>query len=1635
MSIADNKVNIRIQVDNAAANQSLASTSIAVDSLGGSVKDMAIGMGAGTLAVDALRGALAKVAEGAKALLAARVAADQLRQSMAAVFGDQSIASMAFSRQIADRLGASVMDVSRAYASFAASTNGTALAGEKTRAVFEAIASAAGKMGLSSEQSNRAFLALSQMAAKGVVSMEELRGQLSEAMPGAMQAAARAMGVTVAELGKMAESGALLADDMLPKLAEEFNRTFGAGGAVHTAGAEIERLANAWLAMKQSLADTGAADIGIGVIEGLTIALKDATAAMDEARRRGWGATGQVLGGVGAFLFGGTTIEDQRREIKTAILDVERMIDALQSKAKRNDGWLPLMDRGTLTALKRDLAGLEGDLRNLTVTTGKIALPDLAGQAKKQEAALESTATAALKAWASSGKFATKAEQTQQKLAEMAQAYARTYQAALDGGVDGGALDKIVADYVARAAELQKVGADRTAQVESEAAAYKAVQQEALAAMGAGLSAADVMRQLHAEDAAAAASAVAAAKAREQSIQAMAKEAESLEQQVVRAREENEAIGLTTGQLSALRLARFDAAIAAKEQALATMEAGDAAAAEVQALLHQIDALRELRGLSASSAVNQENVRAVHEQEQAWENFARDIERSLTDSLYRSFEAGEDFGKTFVKSLQNTLKSTVLKVAVQAIVSPVTSAMGLGGSSGGNAVGSASSLWNAYSGGTTAAWSSFATSGIGEAIGLSSATSLGTSSIVMESALSQSIGAALPWVGGALALASLFGAFDSGGGPKTEGGLVQTIGGGTAELSSTGQKFFTGNSADEAIAAILDPLATSIDEWARKLGGDASGLEIGLGFNSDPAGTSGDSVGGGVYRNGEELYFRAFGGYAQGSYQQELAAETNRILLAAMESLDLNDLADSYLDGLDIAGLSADAAAQAVGFLQATQQLVDAFGVLGIGADAVTTELLAMMGGVDAAVASLNAYYETYYSEADRNGILTEQLAGKFADLNLAMPETKDEFRSLVESLDLTATGGQEAYAALMGMAPAFATVADAAEATADAMVQAATDAAEATARAAEQARTAMQSLYDDLIGGLRAGVESAWSGVEASFGQAMEDRTAEYDAAIATLEAAAKAAQAEYDAVSTRAENERKAAQAVYETQIAAIDAAARAIDARIEAERTRYDTDRGALKTLIDDLTDPIKEAGDAVSRMERLTGSLADTLDGLRIQGSEREYRSDAQAQIRNALAVARTTGVLPDADALQSALQTISQPSQDLFSTFEDYARDFYRTAIDIRDLNDLSQGALDTARSEYDVLVSLETSYQQQLDAMETAHDTAMEALDLQREAIDLQREQLAQVRDDRINAADAALENARIEYDRIIASLDAERASLTDAYEMDMQVFEDQLSVQRNIYEAALGIDSSVMSVQDAIAALATAVNALSLQPGTPNVPTSVAPVYDQWQTSGNVQAFASSTGAGAVQAIGNTDPTGIVWTDATGQNSATQAVLTQAANDLLNAGQYDELLSRADTLGLSNAALSQISGVATETIDAWRQEMVTLTNGWSGTKAELRDAVMAEYAAGRMTETDLYLGARDLGLTSSLLDEIMEWPIGTTAGYGALHNLPAFAAGTNYVPADMLAQVHAGERIIPAADNAALWPVIVTPDPGFIVR
>lgn len=79
--------------------------------------------------------------------------------------------------------------------------------------------------GLNSQQVESLNRAVTQIMSKGTVQSEELRGQIGEALPGAFQIAARAIGKTTAELGKLLELGHVAAEDFLPKFSAALGRT------------------------------------------------------------------------------------------------------------------------------------------------------------------------------------------------------------------------------------------------------------------------------------------------------------------------------------------------------------------------------------------------------------------------------------------------------------------------------------------------------------------------------------------------------------------------------------------------------------------------------------------------------------------------------------------------------------------------------------------------------------------------------------------------------------------------------------------------------------------------------------------------------------------------------------------------------------------------------------------------------------------------------------------------------------------------------------------------------------------------------------------------------------------------------------------------------------------------------------------------------------------------------------------------------------------------------------------------------------------------------------------------------------------------------------------------------------------
>ncbi len=280
-----------------------------------------------------------------KELVAAAATMEQLQAGMQAVSGssEQAGKDMEFVRAVAGRIGTDVAEAGRAFLGLAAATKGTAVEGEPTRQVFEAVASAMGKAGRSSAETSNALQALSQMASKGVVQSEELRGQLGEALPGALNAASKGLGLTTAELMKLVEEGKITANDLFPALASGLNELYGGAPQAQTLSQEFANVKNAFVEMADNIGQSGglsALKVGAEVAQTAIVLLGDALVTTGKT-------IGTVMGAIATLDFSG---------VKQAFADIEaesrdKLLKTAQHNGVLRDYLAAMGDEATKAAL------------------------------------------------------------------------------------------------------------------------------------------------------------------------------------------------------------------------------------------------------------------------------------------------------------------------------------------------------------------------------------------------------------------------------------------------------------------------------------------------------------------------------------------------------------------------------------------------------------------------------------------------------------------------------------------------------------------------------------------------------------------------------------------------------------------------------------------------------------------------------------------------------------------------------------------------------------------------------------------------------------------------------------------------------------------------------------------------------------------------------------------------------------------------------------------------------------------------------------------------------------------------------------------------------------------------------------
>lgn len=165
------------------------------------------------------------------------------------VLGDEGAKrATEFVKNLANNTGVDQIETLSSFAKFSAGAGD--MNADQKESLFSNVIGTSRLMGLSTDEINGILKAFEQMASKGKIQAEELRGQLGDRMAGAFQLFARSLGMTTEELGKAMKDGKVLSKDVLPKVSAEMGRMIDKAGGwekiINSTQTQLGRLSNSW---------------------------------------------------------------------------------------------------------------------------------------------------------------------------------------------------------------------------------------------------------------------------------------------------------------------------------------------------------------------------------------------------------------------------------------------------------------------------------------------------------------------------------------------------------------------------------------------------------------------------------------------------------------------------------------------------------------------------------------------------------------------------------------------------------------------------------------------------------------------------------------------------------------------------------------------------------------------------------------------------------------------------------------------------------------------------------------------------------------------------------------------------------------------------------------------------------------------------------------------------------------------------------------------------------------------------------------------------------------------------------------------------------------------------------------------
>ncbi|ALP62824.1 phage tail length tape measure family protein [Paraburkholderia caribensis] len=317
-------------------------------------------------------------------------------------------------------------------------------------------------------------------------------------------------------------------------------------------------------------------------------------------------------------------------------------------------------------------------------------------------------------------------------------------------------------------------------------------------------------------------------------------------------------------------------------------------------------------------------------------------------------------------------------------------------------------------------------SSLGGSLGAMGGLAVGTSSAVAGTALGAELGSWAGPIGAVIgaALGALAGSFIGGGETRYGASYVSNGQSATKFAGPSG-----GDPEADQVTQQINSTFQTIQSMATQLGGSIDGLgQYKASYEISPQ--KGNSFVAAGFTTGSDWYpdrQDLRGVKDSTTVLNDFSLQLQRSVIDSLQKANLDAPYAAVLQGVDASKLSANDITTLLSELNAVKSLFDSFQHLGSDFDnlkkASTDAQLAVLnlsGGVDSFNTSATYFYQHFTSAGQQADDSAKSVNDQLVALGYSGIHTRDQFRDLVESLDLSTDAGQRTYVALLGLAPAF---------------------------------------------------------------------------------------------------------------------------------------------------------------------------------------------------------------------------------------------------------------------------------------------------------------------------------------------------------------------------------------------------------------------------------------------------------------------------------------------------------------------------------------------------------------------------------------------------------------------------------------